>query len=312
MTSLKNYHTFGFDDARTSNLIILREEADLKAARNLYVTGGLKDFYILGGGSNTLFANGNIAVVLLMANKGIILNDNLLHVAAGEIWDDVVKFATEHNFWGIENLAGIPGCVGGAAVQNIGAYGSEFKDVVNSVEVFDLESGKMFTLSCEDCEYAYRSSIFKRKKNLIVWSATLSLSSKTTSTESSADVAKKIIKQRKEKLPNLNIYGSAGSFFKNPFVSVQKYKKLKEEDSNLNGFATGDKVKLHAGYLIDKCGWKGYREGSVGVYEKNALVLIHDLQKEGSGREILSLSDKIIQSVKEKYGIILEPEVVIV
>ncbi|MDR1740119.1 MAG: UDP-N-acetylenolpyruvoylglucosamine reductase, partial [Bacteroidales bacterium] len=110
----------------------------------------------------------------------------------------------------------------------------------------------------------------------------------------------------------LNIYGSAGSFFKNPFVSVRKYEELKQQDSNLNGFAVGDKVKLHAGYLIDKCGWKGYREGSVGVYEKNALVLIHDLQKEGSSGEILSLADKIVQSVREKYGVTLEPEVVIV
>jgi UDP-N-acetylmuramate dehydrogenase len=317
MFSLKPYNTFKIDAAARAFYSIASIEDLLAVPLNERTNA-----YILGGGSNTLFTHKQIGTVLHVANKGInvIVNDSsvTLDAAAGEIWNDVVGFAAGNNWWGLEYLVDIPGTAGGAAVQNIGAYGSEFKDVAMSIDAIDLLSGEKFTIAAKDCGYGYRSSIFKKHPQWLVWNVRLQLNlnrrertaggSRSFDGNTPQEISLQISALRSSKLPPLELYGSAGSFFKNPVITAAQFNDIHAQYPDLNGYPAGD-IKISAGWLIEKCGWKGYREGDAGVYEKQALVLINF--GNASGKQIMELAQKIILSVKEKFGITLSPEVVV-
>jgi UDP-N-acetylmuramate dehydrogenase len=319
MISLKPYNTFKID-AEAAAFYSIASMEDLLAVS----LSERENAYILGGGSNTLFTGSNTGVILHIVNKGINVifkdDDNVtLTVAAGEVWNDIVRFAINNNLWGIENLVDIYGTVGGAAVQNIGAYGSEFKDAVISVDVIDLISSKQFTLPVKECEYGYRSSVFKKQPHWLVWSVKLKLCAKplaaaisrnTITGNTPKEIAAQISALRSSKLPPLEFYGNAGSFFKNPVITKEQFNAIRAQYPDLKDYPVSDeKIKISAGWLIEKCGFKGVRKGNVGVYEKQALVLINF--GGASGSQIMELAQKIIVSVKEKFGITLSLEVVV-
>ena len=290
---------------------------------------------ILGGGSNILFTEDFPGLIAKVDFKGIdVMGESRDHIymkaGAGENWDHFVNHCVENGFAGIENLSLIPGNVGASPIQNIGAYGVELKDHFESLEYLLFESGKTTTFKSEDCRFGYRNSIFKNelKGKGIILSVTLRLD-KTPSFKTDygsigdeltgmqvSEYTLKALRQaviniRQSKLPDPEILGNAGSFFKNPEVSGKKFNKLKIDFPEIIGFPLPHgNVKLAAGWLIDQCGWKGYREGDAGVHEKQALVLVN--HGKATGKEIYTLSEKIKQSVIEKYGVELEREVNVV
>lgn len=286
--------------------------------------------FILGGGSNTLVSGNEFpGLVIKIELKGITYENNRITVGAGEVWDEVVRDAVIHNLWGIENLSLIPGTVGGAVVQNIGAYGVEARETIFSVDAFDMEKRQIKTFLRDECEFGYRESIFKKNKNLIVTSATFALAQNGTPKTDYEDVKKyfenkKIIEPtlsgirdaivaiRTAKMPAPPI-GTAGSFFKNPVVSEQQYEKLKEQYSEIKAYPQGDNkdnnVKLSAAWLLDHVGnWRGVRRGDAGVHEKQALILVN--YGGATGDEMLSLANEMKSDIKEKTGVMLEEEVV--
>ncbi len=290
--------------------------------------------FILGGGSNVLIPDqGFRGMVIQIAILGINFEERiggvvLLRVGSGENWDRVVDTTVERSLYGLENLSAIPGSVGASVIQNIGAYGAEVKNTLISVEVFDTESMESRSLTKEECNLRYRNSLFKQSegKKYIVTAITLSLQKEKTlfleypdlanyfkerdeSTITLRDVRDAVISIRKSKLPDLTVLGTAGSFFKNPILSIEEYANLKEKYPELPSFPDeGGKRKVPAGWLIDQTGgFKGYRVNSVGVYEKQALVLVN--YGGGSAAEVLELANKIEISIKEKTGITLEREV---
>lgn len=283
--------------------------------------------FILGGGSNTLASgNGFSGLVIKIEIKGITYDGSRVTAGAGEVWDDVVKYAVARNLWGIENLSLVPGTVGGAVVQNIGAYGVEARDIIFSVEAFDIEIMQIKTFLRDECEFGYRDSIFKKNKNLIVVGATLELSQNNTPRIDYDDVKKyfenkeiveptldeirsTIVAIRTSKMPAPAI-GNAGSFFKNPVVTKAEYEILKNRFPEIKTYVQGDNTyKLSAAWLIDHVGdWRGYRLGDAGVYEKQALILVN--YGTASSEEILSLAQEIKNDIKKKTGVILEEEVV--
>ena len=284
--------------------------------------------FVLGGGSNTLVgALGFSGLVIKIEFKGIKFENNSMTSGAGEIWDDVVRDTVARNLWGIENLSLIPGTVGGAVVQNIGAYGVEARETIFSVEAFDIEKMKIKTFLRDECEFAYRESIFKKNKNLIVVSATFELSEKKTPRTDYEDVKKyfetnriseptveeireAIVAIRTKKMPAPPI-GTAGSFFKNPVVSAKEYEVLKMKFPQLKAYTQGDsRMKLSAAWLLDHVGgWRGFRRDDAGVHEKQALNLVN--YGTATAEEMLSLADEIKKDIKKKTGVMLEEEVVV-
>ena len=286
---------------------------------------------ILGGGSNILFTKDFTGLVLKNSIKGIqVINEDedfvYVESGGGEEWDDLVSYTVDNNYWGIENLSLIPGSVGAAPVQNIGAYGVELYDVFHYAEgfyLFDMEMKKFYR---GDCEFGYRSSLFKKrlKNEFLITKVVLKLS-KTPNPELSygnlkaeteklteevtpgiiSEIVKKI---RNTKLPDVNKYGNAGSFFKNPVIGKSFFDELKELYDDLIFFKADDNnYKIPAGWLIEKTGWKGTKFGNVGSYSKQALVIIN--YGEASGNEVLNFAKMIKESVEEKFGIRLEEEV---
>lgn len=294
----------------------------------------------LGGGSNVLFTKDFEGIVILNKLKGIEIkkenSENIyIRSMSGETWHDLVMFAINHKYWGIENLALIPGTVGAAPVQNIGAYGAELKNVLESVEVFDIKTGEKRILNKEECELGYRESVFKNKlKGKYFISAITFKLSKTPKpnlsykilkehleknkieVSSPKDVSDAVILIRKDKLPDPKILGNAGSFFKNVFVKKVQLQALQVNYPNVPYFKEGQVIKIPAGWLVEQCGpedgtsWKGYRIGNVGVHEKQALFLVN--YGGADSDEIVELANKITMSVKEKFGLELVPEVNIV
>jgi UDP-N-acetylmuramate dehydrogenase len=286
---------------------------------------------ILGGGSNILFTQHVQGWVLHNQLKGIELiaetaEEVFLQAMAGESWHGLVEYAVAHNWGGIENLSLIPGHVGAAPMQNIGAYGVELKDVLYEVEAIQIEDGKTITLSNKDCLFGYRDSIFKSalKNKTIITAVTLrlqkhpifnisygaidaELAKMNISSLSVAAISQAVINIRSSKLPNPAIVGNAGSFFKNPVIPKIQYDALLTTFPQLPHYPAGDAVKIPAGWLIEQCGWKGYRKGDAGCYEKQALVLVN--YGKATGNEIYELSSAIIESVQEKFNISLEREV---
>jgi len=331
--SLQKFNTFGID-IKAAKYVSIRNDDDLRRLNDDGIFNSSK-FLILGDGSNILFTDDFDGFIVHSQFKGMrILDSNddsvILDVAAGEEWDNFVSICLKNNYFGLENLALIPGTVGAAAVQNIGAYGLEQKDYFHSLRGFDLEQNKFVEFNFDDCNYGYRSSIFKTKlKNkFIVTSVRYKLSKKFTANLKYNDLRQEIDKfsiekvdaqyiydtvcrLRRKKLPNPIVYGNAGSFFKNPVVEKSFYEQLKLKYPEINGYVqTEETIKLSAAWLIEKAGWKGKRFGDAGVYDKHALILIN--YGNASGREIFDLSEKIRQSVNELFGVNLEPEVLIV
>lgn len=293
-------------------------------------------FMVLGGGSNVLFSPKYSGWILHNRCKGITLQNCssssvTIKVGAGEAWHDFVLYCVENGYYGIENLSLIPGTVGASPIQNIGAYGVEVKDVIESVEGISLPTFERKTLYNKDCCFGYRDSIFKKelKGKFIITSVTFTLSlQKQLNTEYGAiqsilkemqieqptlkDISHAVITIRQSKLPDPSVIGNAGSFFKNPEITTHHFASLQSQFPTLPHYpgSRSGYIKIPAGWLIEKAGWKGKRKGNVGVHDKQALVLVN--YGEGIGSELISLSKEIQQDVWEKFSIRLEAEVNIV
>lgn len=326
--SLKKYNTFGVE-ASAKNFIEIITEQELNT---LYKKGIFQHpFFVLGGGSNVLFTKDFDGTILKIANKGIqhfIEGKNIfITAAAGEIWNELVWYCVEHHFPGLENMALIPGTVGASPVQNIGAYGAELMDIFHTCRAFDTLTGEIRTFTNKDCSFTYRDSIFKTKYKgrFIILSVTFRLKINTPintsygaiETElqkrgihspSIKDIAEIVSVIRVEKLPDPSTIGNAGSFFKNPVISEEKLIALQKEFPAIIHYPfQANTFKIAAGWLIENCGWKGKQSGNVAVWKNQALVLTN--VGNATGQEIFDVSQKIIEDVQSKFGIVLEREV---
>ncbi|MFO8054108.1 MAG: UDP-N-acetylmuramate dehydrogenase, partial [Bacteroidales bacterium] len=331
--SLKPYNTFGVE-VTAHTFVKLEKEDDIHAYLDNYGMRQSKTL-VLGGGSNILFTRDFDGTVLKIDLQGVeIIREEPEHVylkaAAGVLWDELVQFAVSHGYGGLENLSLIPGHVGAAPVQNIGAYGVEQKDYFVELEAISLREQQKRIFTAEECRFGYRDSIFKNAlaKKYIITSVTYRLDKQPelrtgygrireelqamdVKEPSVADVSKAVIRIRRAKLPDTEVTGNAGSFFKNPVVSVEKHDKLKKAYPNLVSFEIdNDHYKLAAGWLIEQDGWKGKAVGHAAVHKQQALVLIN-LGK-ARGNEVLHLARMIRMSVEKKFGVKLEYEVNIV
>lgn len=328
--SLKPYNTFGIDVkaklfARFDNVQELQELLQMPELKE-------EPKLILGGGSNLLFTKDFDGVVLQNNIKGIeVLREDdaqvFVKAGSGEVWHEFVLFALEHNLAGVENLSLIPGTVGAAPLQNIGAYGVELKDVFYELEAVEMKTGKLHTFSNEACRFGYRESVFKNdlKGQFIVTSVTFRLHKKhTVNTSYGAisstlqelniteptiqDVSAAVCSIRQSKLPDPKEIGNAGSFFKNPEIPIALFDILKEQYPDMPAYPVSETtVKVPAGWLIEQCGWKGKVIDNYGVHKKQALVLVN--YGGASGDKLKQLAFDIIHSVQEKFGISLHPEV---
>ena len=287
---------------------------------------------VMGGANNILFTRDIDFPIIIPRNEQIeILSEGnegvYVRVGAGLEWDELVAWSVERGLWGLENLSLIPGKVGAAPVQNIGAYGAEAKDTIASVEMFFPEQGAFVTLAAEHCGFGYRESVFKHtlKGRVIITSVTFCLSKVAAPKLGYGDVEREVearggvsltnIREaicaiRRAKLPDTAVTGNAGSFFKNPIVEASVAQNLLEQYPDMPHYPTTDttKVKLAAGWLIDQCGLKGYSEGNVGVHSRQALVLINTTGN-ATGSEVIAFAGKVCQTVAQKFGITIEPEV---
>lgn len=328
--SLQKYHTFG-TPAKARCFFEFTEPSDFIEFMGTPVYQSASAKLILGGGSNLLFRGDFDGLVLHPNIPGITIEKEnrsfiWLRVGAGVEWDDFVAYAVRDGFGGVENLSLIPGKAGAAPVQNIGAYGQEAADVIESVTGIDLATGRVTDLSSSECRFGYRNSIFKNelKGRFLITSLVFRLDKfpqvNTTyrgvgealrhiPDPGVADVRQAVIAIRRSKLPDPAELGNAGSFFKNPVVSGTQAAIFLEMHPRLPVYETSepDQVKLSAGWLIDQCGWKGIRKGGAGVHQNHALVLVN--HGNATGEEIFQLSEEIRQSVFEKFGVVLEREV---
>lgn len=290
---------------------------------------------LLGGGSNILFTKNYDGCVIQYNRQGITTLDEdkdtvLLEVFAGEVWDDFVSYCVENNYYGIENMSLIPGTVGAAPIQNIGAYGQELKDTFFAANGFYLENFAERTFFKSGCNFDYRKSIFKQelKNKFLITSVVFrlkksyqlnthygsieqELKSRKNNNPTLADIRNIVIKIRREKLPDPKVLGNCGSFFKNPEIEKELFEKLNERFPSLKGFPVSEStIKIPAGWLIEQCGWKGKKVGNVGVHENQALVLVN--YGDASGEEILQLANSIKKDVFKTFEIQLEEEVNII
>lgn len=320
---LKERHTFGMD-VKADRLIEFANEDELKSA----LTGAVKPLLFMGGGSNLLFLNNYSGTVLhsVIDNINIVAEDDnsvSVRVGSGVVWDDFVAYCVEKGWWGVENLSLIPGEVGASAVQNIGAYGVEVKDVLQSIEAISVDdlSKRIFTNA--ECNYAYRDSIFKKslKGKYVITYVTYRLSktanpnigygalkSVLAENPSLKEIRDAIIAVRNSKLPDPKVYGNAGSFFMNPVIPMEQFVALQSRYPDIPSYPASDGyIKVPAGWLIEKSGWKGKSLGNAAVYEKQALVLIN--RGGATGMEVKHLADTVIADIKEIFGITLHAEV---
>jgi UDP-N-acetylmuramate dehydrogenase len=348
--SLKPYNTFAIDvRARYFATFSNTEQlTDLIASRSQLSTNDSRlTTFILGGGSNILFTKDFEGLVLKNEIKGIEKRKEdseyvYVRVGAGENWHQFVLFCIKNNWAGVENLSLIPGNVGATPMQNIGAYGVEIKEVFHELKAFHLHEKASHTFGLDDCDFGYRDSVFKNKykDQFVITEVTYRLNKipkyhtsygavaqeleKMGVTELSiAAISQAVINIRTSKLPDPAVIGNAGSFFKNPSISGEQFEKLKSVFPNIVGYENSDgTIKLAAGWLIEQCGpdnsdtyrngtsWKGYRKGDAGCHQKQALVLVN--YGKATGEDIYELSEQILRSVKEKFGVVLEREVNVV
>lgn len=325
--SLKPFNTFGIDvKARQFvDIISIDELKEIIKKEN--------EFFLLGGGSNLLLTDDIQKTVIHINTKGIEViretNDHVyVKVHAGENWHHFVLWCIEHNYGGVENLSLIPGNVGTAPIQNIGAYGVELKDVMHSLEALEIESVVAKIFSNKECEFGYRNSVFKNKLKgkYVITSVTFELTKNTHKLNSSygaiqteldknkiknptiKDISDAVITIRQSKLPDPEEIGNSGSFFKNPVISIRDFKRLQKEYPKIPHYVISNKeIKVPAGWLVEQCGFKGKRFGDAGVHKNQALVLVN--YGKATGKEILELSKKIQSSVLEKFRIKLDAEV---
>lgn len=326
--SLLPYHTFGMD-VKASLFIEYASVEELKHILREYLPG--TPWLHIGGGSNLLFMRDYPGVILHSAIKGYeILEENeeevIVRVGAGEVWDDFVAYTVKQGWYGAENLSLIPGEVGASAVQNIGAYGVEVKDLITHVEAIEVATGQERIFTNEECGYAYRESVFKLslKRQFVLTKVSYRL--KKTPTYhldyghvraelekrgyglTLENVRRTIIGIREAKLPDPKIQGNAGSFFMNPIVSRTCFEPLLAQYPQMPHYEVdAERVKIPAAWMIDQCGWKGKQLGRAGVHHKQALVLVN--LGGATGEEIIRLSEEIQKSVLNKFGVHISPEV---
>lgn len=332
--SLKEYNTFGIN-SKASEFIEINsknEVIDFIKSNNL----NEKPHLILGGGSNILLTQDFDGLVIKNNIKGIKVEENessiKLNVGAGEDWHQLVMFCIENKYAGIENLSLIPGCVGASPMQNIGAYGVEVKDVITQVGAIDIESGEEKVFSNKECEFGYRTSVFKTnlKGKYFITSVEFQLSKTPDFKVSYGDIKKQLAKNgvnevdlsikavsdaviaiRERKLPNPKEIGNSGSFFKNPIITKAEFDELKVVYKDMPAYELPQGgYKVAAGWLIERAGWKGYTDGNYGVHKNQALVLVN--YGDASGKMIYNLSERIVRDIRRRFGIELEREVNII
>lgn len=324
MYPLQTLHTFGLPTC-AQEIEYIHSLAEAKQVLNKLAG---RSHYILGEGSNTIFLEDFAGSVLKVAIKGIALHESAehyeLHVGAGENWHALIEWCLARKIFGFENLALIPGTVGAAPIQNIGAYGLEIEKFIHSVEYLCLASGEVKSLGREECKFAYRDSIFKQQlagKFIIGmvkfrlpkhWQANAQYAElKTMQNPSAQDIFAKVVAVRQAKLPDPKKIGNAGSFFKNPIISVSLFKQLHQRFSDLPSYPVDDlQVKIPAAWLIDTLGFKGKQLGGISCHASQPLVLTND--GSGTGKALLTLARQIKQAVKHEFGIELENEVQLV
>lgn len=333
--SLRRYNTFGIDASARyfANFSAAGELQEL--ITNYKPQTANHKILILGGGSNILFTKDFDGLVLKNELKGIELvkEDDIFYyvkASAGENWHGFVQHCICNNYAGVENLSLIPGNVGASPMQNIGAYGVEIKDVFEELEAHHIHENIVQKFSAEDCAFDYRESVFKRKHkgefvilnvtfrlrkqpvfNISYGAIEQELKAMKVKELSIKAISEAVINIRSSKLPDPKVIGNAGSFFKNPTIPNIQFAELKNQFPGIVGYAVGNtETKVAAGWLIEQCGWKGYREGDAGCHAKQALVLVN--YGNSKGAEIYNLSAKIIESVQQKFGIALEREVNII
>ena len=340
--SLLAHNTFGID-AKCKRFL---EYSSVEEAQQIVagLTAADQPLLILGGGSNLLLTGDYEGTVIHSAIKGIEVLDNetlaaaegenlknpdfvFLNCGSGEVFDDVVAFAVEHGYHGAENLSIIPGEVGASAVQNIGAYGVEAKDIIYKVETVEIATGKLVVFDNQDCQYSYRQSRFKHEwkdkylvthviyrlskhfvPDLDYGNIRTSLAAKGIENPTAQQLRDVIIEIRNAKLPDPKVQGNAGSFFMNPIVEKAKYEELAALYPGMPHYTIdAEREKIPAGWMIDQCGWKGKSLGRAGVHDKQALVLVN--RGGATGQEIVNLCETIRKDVKQKFGIDIHPEV---
>jgi len=330
--SLKNYNTFGIA-AKAKHFCEINSISDLKDALSM---DEYPKKFILSGGSNMLLTKDIDSLVLHINLKGkeIISEDDnavVIKVMAGENWHEMVLWTLEQNYGGLENMSLIPGNTGTAPIQNIGAYGVELKDTFVSCEAIAISSLELKTFTKEDCQFGYRDSFFKKegKGKYIIVSVNFRLSKQNHTLNTSygaietelekndinaptiKDISNAVVTIRQSKLPDPNILGNSGSFFKNPVISKTEFEEFSLKHPEAPFYKVSDEsYKVPAGWLIEQCGYKGKRFGDAGVHKNQALVLVN--YDNATGKEILDLAHRIIASVYEKFGIAITPEVNII
>ena len=329
--SLQAHNTFGLE-ARCSRFMEYASTEEACTIATVLRTSNIP-YIIIGGGSNLLLTGDFKGIVVHSAMTDMELRGIRLHCGSGVVWDDVVAWTVEHGLVGAENLSLIPGDVGASAVQNIGAYGVEVKDIIVEVEAVEIATGKVRTFSNADCRYGYRDSRFKQewKNQYLITHVTYQLTpiaqhpslhldygniraelaKRNIDSPTPQQLRQVIIDIRREKLPDPEVMGNAGSFFMNPVVSRNQYEQLVARYPDMPHYYVDDQhEKIPAGWMIDRCGWKGRSLGRAGVHDKQALVLVN--LGDATGAEILALCRAIQEDVKMKFGIEIHPEVNII
>ena len=326
--NLKTHNTFGID-AKCSRFLEYESVAEAQEVAKILRESSIP-YIIIGGGSNLLLTKDYEGIVVHSACKGVERRGNSLICGSGEVWDDIVAKSIAMQLYGAENLSLIPGDVGASAVQNIGAYGSEVKDLIRKITAVEISTGAVREFNHTECEYGYRQSRFKHewKNRFLIISVEYELSEafqprldygniraeleRRNITEPTAQQLRDtIIDIRNAKLPDPKVMGNAGSFFMNPIVSREKYEQLAEQYVGMPHYGIdADHVKIPAGWMIDQCGWKGKSLGRAGVHDKQALVLVN--RGGATGAEIVALCEAIQKDVKAKFDIDIHPEVNII
>ena len=330
--SLKDFNSFGLDVSSTDFNIANSEQDIINFLKKINYVSPI----VLGGGTNMLFKTNIEKSILMIQIKGIkVLNESSEHiqisVGAGEVWNNLVDWCVNKNYGGFENLSLIPGNVGSAPIQNIGAYGVELKDTFVSCRAISTDTGSLKIFKNKECNFSYRNSIFKEdlKDKYIISSVTFKLTKKNHKLNYSydplknhlidnninhpsiKDISKSVKKIRSSKLPDPKIIGNCGSFFKNPIINKLEFEKVQEKAKNIPHYIISkNEIKIPAAWLIEKCGFKGILEGNTGTHDKHALIIIN--RGKASGNEIFNFSQKIKNTVLKKFNILLDEEVNII